>query len=175
MPRLVGYPLRMDGGQDDAIVRHATPVRQRDSAQPRDAGRRERSPRFHRTHSSHLLHALGDWSEKSAAGVAVASVLAGWAAVGIATGFPHWWEVALYSSTSAVTVVMVFAVQHTQHRQQLVTQGKLDELLRAQPDARNSMIAAEAVADEDLDDLVGTGPASPAATAGALDDQQTHG
>jgi low affinity Fe/Cu permease len=89
-------------------------------------------------------------------------VLAGWGLVGIAAGFPHWWEVALYSSTSAVTVVMLFAVQHTQHRQQLVTQRKLDELLRAQPEASNSMIAAESVADEELDALVAANSAAVA-------------
>jgi low affinity Fe/Cu permease len=81
-------------------------------------------------------------------------VVASWTVVGVVTGFPSWWQVVLYSTTSAVTVVMVFAIQHTQHREQLVTQRKLDELVRAQPGADDRMIAAEAATDAELDDLM---------------------
>ena len=84
----------------------------------------------------------------------VTCVLAAWAIVGLVTGFPTWWQVALYSTTSAVTVVMVFAIQHTQHREQMVTQRKLDELLRALPAADDRVIAAEAATDAELDDLI---------------------
>jgi low affinity Fe/Cu permease len=108
----------------------------------------------HHTRSSHLLHQLGDWSSKAAAGVTVACVLAGWAVVGIIAGFPSWWQVTLYSTTSAVTVVMVFAIQHTQRREQLVTQRKLDELVRAQPGADDRIIAAETATDAELDCLI---------------------
>ena len=111
----------------------------------------------HHSRSSHLLHQLGDWSSKAVAGVTVACVLAGWAVVGIVTGFPSWWQIALYSTTSAMTVVMVFAIQHTQHRQQLVTQRKLDELVRAQPGADDRMIAAETATDAELDGLMDAG------------------
>ena len=108
----------------------------------------------HHTRSSHLLHRLGHWSSRAAAGVTVTCVLAAWAIVGLVTGFPTWWQVALYSTTSAVTVVMVFAIQHTQHREQMVTQRKLDELLRALPAADDRVIAAEAATDAELDDLI---------------------
>ena len=108
----------------------------------------------HHTPSSNLLHRLGAWSSKAAAGVTVACLLAGWGIVGIIAGFPSWWQVALYSTTSAVTVVMVFAIQHTQHREQLVTQRKLDELVRAQPGADDRLIAAEAATDAELDNLI---------------------
>jgi len=108
----------------------------------------------HHTRSSHLLHQLGDWSSKAAAGVSVACLLGAWFVVGVVTGFPSWWRVALYSTTSAVTVVMVFAIQHTQRREQLVIQRKLDELVRAQPQADDRMIAAEAATDAELDELM---------------------
>jgi low affinity Fe/Cu permease len=88
------------------------------------------------------------------AGVTVACLLVAWGVVGIVAGFPSWWQVALYSTTSAVTVVMVFAIQHTQHREQLVTQRKLDELVRSQPGADDRLIAAEAATDAELDDLI---------------------
>jgi low affinity Fe/Cu permease len=117
-----------------------------------DIGAALRGP--HHTWSSHLLHRLGDWSAKAAAGVTVACVLAIWAVVGAVTGFPSWWQVVLYSTTSAVTVVMVFAIQHSQRREQLVVQRKLDELVRAQPGADDRMIAAEAATDAELDELI---------------------
>ena len=108
----------------------------------------------HRTRSSNLLHQLGDWSSRAAAGVTVACLVVGWGVVGLIAGFPSWWQVAFYSTTSAVTVVMVFAIQHTQHREQLVTQRKLDELVRAQPGADDRLIAAEAATDHELDELI---------------------
>jgi low affinity Fe/Cu permease len=108
----------------------------------------------HRTRSSHLLHQLGDWSSKATAGVTVTCLLGGWFVVGAVAGFPSWWQLALYSTTSAVTVVMVFAIQHTQHREQLVIQRKLDELVRAQPEADDRVIAAEAATDAVLDELI---------------------
>ena len=108
----------------------------------------------HHTPSSNLLHRLGAWSSKAAAGVTVAGLLAGWGIVGIIAAFPSWWQVALYSTTSAVTVVMVFAIQHTQHREQLVTQRKLDELVRSLPGADDRLIAAEAATDAELDKLI---------------------
>jgi low affinity Fe/Cu permease len=117
-----------------------------------DIGGALRGP--HRTRSSHVLHQFGDWSSKAAAGVTVSCLLAGWFVVGVVTRFPSWWQISLYSTTSAVTVVMVFAIQHTQRREQLVIQRKLDELVRAQPDADDRMIAAEAGTDAELDELM---------------------
>ena len=60
----------------------------------------------------------------------------------------------MQTTTAAVTVVMVFAIQHTQRREQLVIQRKLDELVRAQPQADDRMIAAETATDAELDELM---------------------
>jgi low affinity Fe/Cu permease len=111
------------------------------------------SQRPHRSWSSHVLHRLGQWASRAVAGVIVACAVAVWWVVGVRAGFPHWWETVLYSTTASVTVVMVFAIQHTQSREQLVTQRKLDELLRAQPGADDHLIAAEVASDEELDAL----------------------
>jgi low affinity Fe/Cu permease len=103
--------------------------------------------------SSGFLHQIGKVSEHAATGLIAASALAAWVVVGIATGFPVWWENVLYITSSSVTVVMVFALQHTQARQQEVTQRKLDELLRAQPTADNRLIALEGASDDELEAL----------------------
>jgi low affinity Fe/Cu permease len=46
-------------------------------------------------------------------------------------------------SASAITLAMVFAIQHTQAREQAATQRKLDELLRALPGAAESLMMLE--------------------------------
>jgi len=48
---------------------------------------------------------------------------------------------------STVTLIMVFAIQHTQAREQAATQRKLDELLRALPGAAESLMMLEEAPD----------------------------
>jgi low affinity Fe/Cu permease len=50
----------------------------------------------------------------------------------------------------AVTLTMVFVIQHTQARQQSATQRKLDEILRALPEADNAMLTLEHASDGEL-------------------------
>jgi low affinity Fe/Cu permease len=56
-------------------------------------------------------------------------------------------------TTSGVTLVMVFVIQHAQARQQAVTQRKLDELLRALPSARSELILLEEAPESVLRDV----------------------
>jgi len=109
--------------------------------------------RRHRTRASRLLHRFGDVSSHAAAGLVAAAFVAVWIVIGAVSGFPHWWEEVLYATSASVTLVMVFAIQHTQSRQQRATQRKLDELLRTQPAADNHLIAAEDAPDEELQAL----------------------
>jgi low affinity Fe/Cu permease len=48
---------------------------------------------------------------------------------------------------AALTLAMVFVIQHTQARQQAATQRKLDEILQALPGADNAMLALEQASD----------------------------
>lgn len=50
----------------------------------------------------------------------------------------------------AVTLVMIFALQHTQSRQQTALQLKLDEILRALPEADSRLVRVESASSEDL-------------------------
>ncbi|MEB0003511.1 low affinity iron permease family protein [Cryobacterium sp. RTC2.1] len=99
------------------------------------------------------MHNIGTVSEQAAARLVAGGALVVWVAVGIAAEFPPWWENVLDIASSSVTVVMVFAIQHTQARQQAVTQRKLDELLRAQPTADDRLIALEGASDDELEAL----------------------
>ncbi|HEY1282081.1 MAG TPA: low affinity iron permease family protein [Acidimicrobiales bacterium] len=106
-----------------------------------------------RTAASRTLHRLGELTARPIAGVVVAAAVVVWAGVGLATEFPHWWEVGLYATSTSITLVMVFAIQHTQARQEMAIQRKLDELLRAMPAADDGLIAAEDAPDDELNAL----------------------
>ena len=96
------------------------------------------------------LHRFGELTSRAIAGVIVAMTVTTWLVVGVLTGFPRWWESVLYATGTSVTLVMVFAIQHTQTRQETAIQRKLDELLRAMPHADDRLIAAEDAPDEEL-------------------------
>lgn len=51
---------------------------------------------------------------------------------------------------AALTLAMVFVIQHTQARHQRATQRKLDEILRVLPEADNSLITLEHASDQEL-------------------------
>lgn len=56
-------------------------------------------------------------------------------------------------SVSTVTLVMVFAIQHTQGREQAATQRKLDELMPALPGADDSLMMLEEASREVMLDV----------------------
>jgi low affinity Fe/Cu permease len=103
-----------------------------------------------RAWSSRVLHRLGELTSHAGAGLVAGGVGIGWLLVGVIIDFPGWWENALYVASSLTTLIMVFAVQHTQARQAAATQRKLDELLRAVPTADNHLIALEEVPEQQL-------------------------
>ncbi len=57
--------------------------------------------------------------------------------------FPDHLVAAFEISVSTLTLIMVFAIQHTQGREQAATQRKLDELIRALPGADESLMMLE--------------------------------
>lgn len=63
--------------------------------------------------------------------------------LGAALGFPSRWVVAFETTSSSLTLLMVFTIQHTQGREQAATQRKLDELLRAIPGAEEALMLLE--------------------------------
>lgn len=74
--------------------------------------------------------------------------------VGLAiAGFPESWAVAFSTVAAAITLVMVFVLHHTQRREQVATQLKLDELIRALPQADDHYVHVQAAADEEVQEL----------------------
>ena len=74
-----------------------------------------------------------------------------WAVTGPLFHFSDTWQLVINTATTIVTFLMVFLIQNTQktatsHAMHL----KLDELIRANKNARNSLLALEDMSDEDL-------------------------
>jgi low affinity Fe/Cu permease len=82
--------------------------------------------------------------------VLVVAVAAAWLIVSIAAGFPARWETVFQTVVAALTLAMVFVIQHTQARYQRATQRKLDELLLAVPGTDNSLLTLEHASDDEL-------------------------
>jgi low affinity Fe/Cu permease len=64
--------------------------------------------------------------------------------------FSPTWESTFSMVESAIVLVMVFVIQHTQSREQIATQLKLDELIRSSPRADDLLIHVESADDEEL-------------------------
>ncbi|MCC6314469.1 MAG: low affinity iron permease family protein [Thermomicrobiales bacterium] len=76
-----------------------------------------------------------------------------WIVTGPVFHFSDTWQLVMNTVSSVVTFLMVFLIQHTQNRDALATQLKLDELLRAVQDADDEMIDAEEINDAELEEL----------------------
>lgn len=102
---------------------------------------------------SRLLHLIDRGTSRPVVAWTLVLLDAAWVIYSITVGFPTRVETVFQTLVAAVTAAMVFVIQHTQSRQQLVTQRKLDEILRALPHADNTLIALEEASDHQLADV----------------------
>lgn len=72
----------------------------------------------------------------------------------VASGFPEPWMTWFVAVTSAVTVSMTFIIQHAQSRQQVATQLKLDELIRALPEPDDRAARLEDADEAEIEERV---------------------
>jgi low affinity Fe/Cu permease len=83
------------------------------------------------------------WAGSGLASVLVVVVVVAWVLVGIPWGFDEHWHQWLHSIASAVTLIMVFVIQHTTNQESRAMLVKLDELLRVDGEARSELISVE--------------------------------
>jgi low affinity Fe/Cu permease len=106
-----------------------------------------------RTVGSRWLYRVDHYTSLPVVAMTVGALLVVAFVVGIALGFSNGWIIAFESGTSTVTLAMVFVIQHTQSREQAATQRKLDELLRALPEAESDFIMLEEASEETMNEV----------------------
>ncbi|HEY5026016.1 MAG TPA: low affinity iron permease family protein [Acidimicrobiales bacterium] len=104
--------------------------------------------------TSRFLYRIDHHSSRPKASLIVVGLLFCLLLVGAILGFPSGWVIGSEVGMSATTLVMVFAIQHTQGREQAASQRKLDELLRAIPGAQERFMMLEEAPDAVLQDVV---------------------
>jgi low affinity Fe/Cu permease len=110
----------------------------------------EPGPAAERPRASQWLSRLDRYASRPLASVLAIGAAAAWIVVSAAAGFPARWEIVVQTLVAALTLVMVFVIQHTQARHQRATQRKLDEILLTMPGADNSLLRLEHASDERL-------------------------
>jgi low affinity Fe/Cu permease len=113
-----------------------------------------RSRLEHRTEqlplTGRILYRVEHYSSLAIVAITVSSIVLLTMIVVAAFGLPDRWVIAFQICTSTITIVMVFAIQHTQSREQSATQRKLDELLRVMPKAEESLMMLEEASPDEL-------------------------
>jgi len=80
-------------------------------------------------------------------------VVVAWALTGPLFHFSDTWQLVINTGTTVVTFLMVFLIQATQNRDAQSIHLKLDELIRANRNARNLLAGIENVSEEELQAL----------------------
>ena len=90
---------------------------------------------------------------KPTAFVSAAALVVLWAASGPFFHFSDSWQMVINTGTTIITFLMVFLLQSSQRRDSRAIHLKLNELLRAVEQARNTIVAVESLPDDRLDAL----------------------
>lgn len=73
-----------------------------------------------------------------------------WLLSGPAFGWSDTWQLVINTGTTIVTFLAVFLLQHTQNRDMLALQLKLDELVMSAKDASNKFVRIEDLTESEL-------------------------
>jgi low affinity Fe/Cu permease len=84
--------------------------------------------------------------------LAVLSIVA-WGVTGPLFGWSDTWQLVINTGTTIVTFLMVFVIQNAQNRDTQALQLKLDELIRVNTDARNSLMGLEEKSESEVEDI----------------------
>lgn len=100
-----------------------------------------------------FTHSAADAAGSAAAFLVAAAIVIVWAASGPLFAFSDTWQLVINTSTTIVTFLMVFLIQNTQNRDSRAFHAKLDELIVHVVGARDRLLIAEELPDDQLDRL----------------------
>lgn len=86
----------------------------------------------------------------TAFGLAIAIIVV-WALTGPFFGFSNTWLLVIDTVANIITFLMIFLIRNAQNRESEAVQLKLDELIRATKEARNTLLDIEELSEEELD------------------------
>jgi low affinity Fe/Cu permease len=84
--------------------------------------------------------------------LAVLSVIL-WGTTGPVFGWSDTWQLVINTGTTIVTFLMVFVIQNAQNRDTQALQLKLDELIRVNTEARNSLMGLEEKSESEVENI----------------------
>jgi low affinity Fe/Cu permease len=84
--------------------------------------------------------------------IATAACVA-WALSGPFFNYSDTWQLVINTGTTVLTFLMVFILQHSQNRDAVAIQAKLDELIFHTTDARNDLVEAEKLTEKEIEIL----------------------
>ncbi|NNN08938.1 MAG: hypothetical protein HKL85_07065 [Acidimicrobiaceae bacterium] len=99
---------------------------------------------------SRVLQWVGGFTSRSSVAATIAVVMLAFLVSMSIAGFPNRWQTGMSTTAESITLVMLFVIQHTQSRQQIALQLKLDELIRSSPHADDHLVHIELAADAEL-------------------------
>ena len=99
---------------------------------------------------SHAAHWTAQQCGRASVFMAAVALIIAWAVTGPFFHYSDTWQLIINTSTTIVTFLMVFLLQNTQNRDTAAIQLKLDELIRANQNARNMMLALEDLSEDEL-------------------------
>ena len=103
---------------------------------------------------SHFARRVSVWTGHPLAFLGAVLVIVVWLISGPVFHFSDTWQLVINTGTTIVTFLMVFLIQHSQNHDTAAIHVKLDELIRAVKEARNSFIDLENAEEEDIQKLL---------------------
>ena len=103
---------------------------------------------------SMLAHLAAHWAGHPAAFLIAVLLIVIWAMLGPVFGYSDTWQLVVNTATTIVTFLMVFLIQNSQNRDTIAIHLKLDELVRAIHEARNSVLNLENLDEAELAQLI---------------------
>jgi low affinity Fe/Cu permease len=99
--------------------------------------------RFLSDHFSRVAHWTSQQCGRAYTFIAAIIIIVAWAFCGPFFHYSDTWQLIINTGTTIITFLMVFLIQNTQNRDTTAIQLKLDELIRANQNARNRMMRLE--------------------------------